>query len=95
MFFDTSQRVFEKGFLQGARHNLRGDLARMKVLQRATTHPTTGKIYCKVGGCGLRMIFKYISESLFVFVLFVICYFSIMRCSILSLYNLFVLIRIV
>jgi len=23
MFFDTSQRVFEKGFLQGARHNLR------------------------------------------------------------------------
>jgi len=22
-FFDTSQRVFEKGFLQGVRHNLR------------------------------------------------------------------------
>lgn len=39
-----------------------GDLARMKVLQRATTHPTMGKIYCKVGGVDWEMIFKYISE---------------------------------
>ena len=72
-----------------------GDLARMKVLQRATTHPTTGKIYCKVGGCGLRNDFQIHLRALFVLFCCYFVIFSIMRCSILSLYNLFVLIRIV
>lgn len=67
----------------------------MKVLQRATTHPTTGKIYCKVGGCGLRNDFQIHLRALFVLFCCYFVIFSIMRCSILSLYNLFVLIRII
>ena len=63
-FFDTSQRVFEKGFLQS-------------------------------GGCGLRNDFQIHLRALFVLFCYYFVIFSIMRCSILSLYNLFVLIRIV
>ena len=63
-FFDTSQRVFEKGFQQS-------------------------------GGCGLRNDFQIHLRALFVLFCYYFVIFSIMRCSILSLYNLFVLIRIV
>ena len=54
----------------------------MKVLQRATTHPTTGKIYCKVGGCGLRNDFQIHLRALFVLFCCYFVIFSIMRCSI-------------
>ena len=51
-----------------------GDLARMRVLQHATTHPTTGKIYCKVG-VWIEKWFSNTSQSSFRIVLLLFCYF--------------------
>ena len=69
-FFDAFQNVFEKGFLQDVRHNLwvsQPGWGCCSVLQ----HPTTGKIYCKLGCADCEMIFKIYLRALFV----LFCYF--------------------
>ena len=82
--------MFEKSFLQDVRHNLWG-FDQDEVVVANYGSQIQEKYTANWGVQIAKWFLKYISELFsYYFVIF-----SIMRCSVLSLYNLFVLIRIV
>ena len=74
MFFDTSQRVFKKGFLQGARHNLREIWPEWRCCN-VLRHTQLRVKYTAKWGVWIEKWFSNTSQSSFRIVLLLFCYF--------------------